>query len=609
MSQQSLTESKFHLFVKQHQLIFRKQKPFWFATIPIVIANIATLFFLVLEYEQDWQWQYLVLNGTIATMLIICIGGWWLVYAHDNIRYAVTMIVTAQFVTQIVVSFLIADYWLIGLMTLLIVPFEIGVAYRSRRTLLYTILTLLGIAVIITADIFEPVKALTFFHDFPQVTTTIIIFFVIDLLFLIFLLWYFRLRKTSPYHIPLELVTQLSFLLIVTSTMSVIIVTSVLLIHIRSSQIQQIGIECYTNVSIKKVTNSTKIAVLVGVSVMGIVLMIAMITARMIVQPIKNLTRVACLTEQEYFDEQVIPAGSAEMITLAETFNTLTNRINGLVEGLENKVVERTVELQELNNQLKSELHLAHEIQQGLLPPPNPKFPHVEVICYSVPAREVGGDFYDYHIFDLPRNSNLIGKYAFAVGDVLGKGVSAALLMAASLAQLDACLTQDLSPSKRLVFLDKVIEPYSLSHRQNCALCYMEVEIRSQESEGVGHDSYLRVANAGCIPPYIKRVNGSVEWCKVGGFALGQGLGSKFGYPELQVSLAKGDMIILISDGVVEATADENTIFGYDRLQSAIEAAPSTNPKSMLKYILTEVDAFVGEAEPSDDSTIVIVQL
>ncbi|MCB0163871.1 MAG: SpoIIE family protein phosphatase [Anaerolineae bacterium] len=248
-----------------------------------------------------------------------------------------------------------------------------------------------------------------------------------------------------------------------------------------------------------------------------------------------------------------------------------------------------------------SDLVLARDIQQSLLPPPIPKWPDLEVVCYTQPAFEVGGDFYAYHASRQARV--LLNKYSLAVGDVSGKGVSAALLMATSLSQFDASMSLKLTPTERLVYLDQALLPYTKPRRQNCALCYVEL---------VGVNTVrpvLKAVNAGCIPPYLKHTDGSVEWAGIGGFALGQGLGAQIGYQEISHLLTKGDMIILTSDGLVEAGNRASEMFGFERLEQAILTGPTTSAQVMLDHLKANLVAFVGDAEPHDDITIVVAQV
>lgn len=275
-------------------------------------------------------------------------------------------------------------------------------------------------------------------------------------------------------------------------------------------------------------------------------------------------------------------------------------------EIAERKRVEQALQESEerhrlVADRLRSDLVLAREIQQSLLPSPTPRWPDLEVVCYTQPAFEVGGDFYAYHASTQARV--LLSKYILAVGDVSGKGVSAALLMATSLSQFDASLSLKLTPAKRLAYLDQALLPYTKTRRQNCALCYVELT-------GINTvRPMLKAVNAGCIPPYLKHTDGSVEWATIGGFALGQGLGAQMGYQEISHLLAKGDMIILTTDGLIEASNARGEMFGFERMEQAIATGPTSSAKAMLKHLKAELAAYVGEAVPRDDVTIVVIQV
>lgn len=255
------------------------------------------------------------------------------------------------------------------------------------------------------------------------------------------------------------------------------------------------------------------------------------------------------------------------------------------------------------NQQMQNDLALARRAQDSLLRDPRPRWPDLQVICYSQPAYQVGGDFYSYNI--IPDKTTLSGAtYSFAVGDVSGKGVSASLLMAVSLSRFDASFSRVMAPVERIIHLDKALLPYAQPHRQNCALSYIEVTPPGKDQRGL-----VRVVNAGGIPPYLKRADGSIEWLEVGGFALGQGLGAQVGYQERSFTLSRGDLVILLSDGVVEANTSTNDIFGFERLEEALHTGPVSDVQAMLDHILDRISAFVGTAESHDDLTVVIIQV
>lgn len=196
-------------------------------------------------------------------------------------------------------------------------------------------------------------------------------------------------------------------------------------------------------------------------------------------------------------------------------------------------------------------------------------------------------------------------SFAVAVGDVSGKGMPAALLMAVSMASFQAIIGQGLAPKELLTYLDGAIALYTRTTGQNCALVYMEITpplLNKQEG-------FMRVANAGCVMPIIRRVDGSVNWIEVFGTPLGMELSAEVGYQEVESTLAAGDLIILTSDGVVEANNGLGEMFGFDRLEEAVASGPTASAEAMLEYLKAAVAAFVGKTEPHDDLTIVVVQV
>ena len=196
-------------------------------------------------------------------------------------------------------------------------------------------------------------------------------------------------------------------------------------------------------------------------------------------------------------------------------------------------------------------------------------------------------------------------SFAIAVGDVSGKGMPAALLMAVSIASFQAIIGQGLAPSALLAHLDPAIALYTSTTGQNCALIYMEITLLPPGDKG----GVMRVANAGCVMPIVRRLNGSVMWIEVFGTPLGMQLSAEVPYQEAEVPLAPGDLIILTSDGVVEANNALGEMFGFDRLEQAVATGPTTSAEAMLEHLKAAVAAFVGKTEPHDDLTMVVVQV
>lgn len=263
-------------------------------------------------------------------------------------------------------------------------------------------------------------------------------------------------------------------------------------------------------------------------------------------------------------------------------------------------------QLQALTDRLQQELILAQKIQQSLLPHDHPVWSGLDLACYNAPAREVGGDFYAYHAFE---SKDAIPRFAIAVGDVSGKGMPAALLMAASFTVLQSTMLQANAPRDLLNKLDLALEPYTKTTHQNCALCYAEIIARPPRARGTVPEIIMRVANAGCIVPLICRAQNGVEWADISGLPLGVGLGAQSGYTEARIKLSQGDLVIFTSDGVVEATNAQGKLFGFERLEQAVAIGPKTSAAAMLTYLKTEVATFTGQIEPRDDLTILVLRV
>lgn len=340
-------------------------------------------------------------------------------------------------------------------------------------------------------------------------------------------------------------------------------------------------------------------------------------TAAMLAVSVTVITPVLRLREhllatgegQSYTDETELCINRKdELGDVMAAFNTMACKIKERTSALEataNDLTEANEQLQALNDQLQNEIIMAQRIQQSLLPQVKPNWTGPNMLCYTIPARAVGGDFYVYH--------NLTdGVYGVAVGDVSGKGMPAALLMAVSVASFHSIAEEGFTPKELLATLDQAITPFTHTTHQNCAMVYAMLQepipdtCVQQDTEYV-----LRVANAGCIAPIIRRLHGCAEWVDVGGLPLGTGLelGDKHTYPEVCLSLAQGDIVLLMSDGVIEANSPDGAMFGFERLEQAVIDGPTTSAEAMLAHLQACIQTFVGDNEAHDDLTIVVIQV
>ena len=252
-------------------------------------------------------------------------------------------------------------------------------------------------------------------------------------------------------------------------------------------------------------------------------------------------------------------------------------------------VQEQQREAQE-RERIQHELQVAQLIQQTLLPKESPQLEGWEISTYYQPAREVGGDFYEF--FSFPD-----GRLAMAVADVTDKGVPAALVMATTRSILRAAAERLVSPGKVLERVNEILCP-EIPANMFVTCFYVLLD------PATGTLSY---ANAGHDLPYIRKADPKhpVEELRARGMPLG--LMPGMNYEELETSLDIGDSLLLYSDGLVEAHAPDGEMFGFPRLQRLM--AHYANTTSLVEYLLNDLQSFVGAGwEQEDDITFVVLE-
>jgi len=212
-----------------------------------------------------------------------------------------------------------------------------------------------------------------------------------------------------------------------------------------------------------------------------------------------------------------------------------------------------------------------------------------EVKGVSIPAREVGGDFFNY--FALPD-----GEIALLVGDVSGKGVGAALLMANVQATLRARLPLEPDLARLADALDHDLEQ-NTPPEVYLTLWVGIVNTGRRE---------LRYVNAGHNTQFVLRVHGGVERLASTGRPLGLLAGA--GYEEVRHSLEQGDILFFYTDGMVEAENERGEFLGSERLEAALASCPRTDVDSVLVHVENVVREFRGATELLDDATMMALR-
>ena len=237
---------------------------------------------------------------------------------------------------------------------------------------------------------------------------------------------------------------------------------------------------------------------------------------------------------------------------------------------------------------MRKELEMCRQIQREMLPRNPLRLPFAEVRGVSIPAREVGGDFFNY--FSLAD-----GKVALLIGDVSGKGVAAALLMA----NIQATLRARLTSSEDLV--DLVSQLDQEISESTPAATYLTLFIGILDSSG----SNLDWVNAGHNTQYVLRKNGEIERMASSGRPVGLLPGSTCVKGHL--SIQNGDAIFLYTDGLVEAENERGAEFGYSRLENILTEAHRPGASEFLSRIEEEVRLHRGNCETQDDATMLIL--
>ena len=258
---------------------------------------------------------------------------------------------------------------------------------------------------------------------------------------------------------------------------------------------------------------------------------------------------------------------------------------------IHNLVKER--EIQRQKELIDGELKVAREIQMSIVPklfPPYPKRQEFDLYAVLHPAKEVGGDLYDFFLID---NDHL----CFSIGDVSGKGVPASLFMA---------VTKTLVKSK----VDSYKAPEEILRAVNDELC-------SENQSGMFVTEFLavltissgeiRYSNGGHNRPYVLRMDGRVEQLpKTTGIALGAMDGMP--YEGESLLLNKGDMLVMYTDGVTEAMNEQGELYGETRLEKTLERHSEDTTQQLIDRIMDSIQQHVKDAEQSDDITLLVLK-
>jgi phosphoserine phosphatase RsbU/P len=320
----------------------------------------------------------------------------------------------------------------------------------------------------------------------------------------------------------------------------------------------------------------------------GFILLVVVITliARTITKPVEILAATTGEIAKGNLDiELPQPSSDDEIGDLTRSFIEMKVALKAYIANL--------AETTAAKERIESELKIAHAIQMSFLPQRFPPFPQkhaFEIFAALEPAREIGGDFYDFSLLD-------DDQLFFTIGDVSGKGIPAALFMAVSKTLVKGIVASDMELSE-------------VMKRVNLELC-CENEAMMFVTVFCGilncTSGELRYTNAGHLPPVLVRRPNQFGWLKIPqGTALGVDETAR--YRTESTMLEPGDSVILYTDGVTEAMNAENQLYSAERLLATLRLNPPTSAENCVHDIFDSVKVYASGAPPSDDVTVLAVR-
>lgn len=325
---------------------------------------------------------------------------------------------------------------------------------------------------------------------------------------------------------------------------------------------------------------------LVAVSLVMVVLagVAGLLLSRRLARPLVRLAEAAQTISAGNFSYRVPVQGEKEVRILAKSFNQM-------VDSIQRHSIELTRETQ-LRERLESDYRIGAEIQRSLLPDAPPQVDGVEISGWSEPAREVGGDFYDF----LKLGNHRLG---LTLGDASGKGLPAAILVTECSSVLRALSEERYTLGDLLTKTNNALVPRLSDSGHFVTLFAAEINARKDK---------LYYTVAGHNPPLLVPADGTASvWLEC---ANGVPLGIEHGwtYVNQETHMAAGDTLVVYSDGITEARNASGEFYGRKRLVSIASKHHAYSPPRLMELILSDVRKFLGDAQPTDDMSLLVVR-
>lgn len=331
--------------------------------------------------------------------------------------------------------------------------------------------------------------------------------------------------------------------------------------------------------------NLNRVVLLIGTAGFAILLIIIVLVSGTITRPLRSLANKASEIARGNLDvEMTSTYGSDEVGELSRSFNHMKMALKEYIANL--------AETTAAKERYESELKIARTIQMSFLPkhfPPFPERKEFDIHAALAPAKEVGGDLYDFFLLD---NEHLF----FSIGDVSGKGVPAALFMAAAKTLMKGTAATNISPADVLDRVNHELCQGNDSMMFVTVFCGM-LNVRTGE---------LSYSNAGHNPPLLIRSGFEPQWLSLPD-GLFLGMMEEARYESRLLTLAPGDRLLLYTDGVTEAMNGEKNFYGEKNLFQFVKEMGGAKPEAMVREVLRSVHDFADDELQSDDITLMAI--
>lgn len=347
-----------------------------------------------------------------------------------------------------------------------------------------------------------------------------------------------------------------------------------------------VGVACLHSDIFSSMDSVRKYSYIVGLIGLLLITLICFFVVRRMSRPLREIADAALdIAEGNLSTELPAITSNDEMRTLYDSFSNMQHSLINYIEELKLTTANK--------ERIESELRVARTLQLGMVPKVFPPFPDredIDLYARMIPAKEVGGDLYDFFI----DNENLY----FIIGDVSGKGVPASLVMAVTCRLFRTIAVNTKSPEEIVSILNNAL---SESNESNmfCTAFVGKLNLTS---------GCLQYCNAGHNPPVIINTAGEAAIMKITQ-NLAMGVWQDYPYKSDTYQMDKGSMIFLYTDGITEAENINKSLYGENRLIQLLQKQEMQSTQTITENVLDDVEQYTAGAEQSDDITILCCKL